>query len=257
MFYCFLLNLQVMYYRHRILRSEVSIIKVYCFSSQVALLHYLTVKTFFLVTENCNSSWFEFQNVNYCGNFCAAANGSNEDRGEVADEDKRIITDDEIISLSIEFFDQNRQVPEWQNFMFTCSIAPVFIMCCNCVISSHRLERKGNKEKDKSKEEVNNFPLLQRKHHTHTHNFEASLYLRKICRYVCLEQRKHSSYYGTRYRRGKIFSFSCICRQLSKTKNTCSFTFKAESDFLSKFGEIFNNLLKNNNMYCTCTIKRY
>jgi len=35
-----------------------------------------------------------------------AANGSNEDRGEVADEDKRIITDDEIISLSIEFFDQ-------------------------------------------------------------------------------------------------------------------------------------------------------
>lgn len=38
----------------------------------------------------------------------AAANGSNEDRGEVADEDKRIIADDEIISLSIEFFDQNR-----------------------------------------------------------------------------------------------------------------------------------------------------
>nr|XP_061810282.1 polycomb complex protein BMI-1-A [Nerophis lumbriciformis] len=34
-----------------------------------------------------------------------ASNGSNEDRGEVADEDKRIITDDEIISLSIEFFD--------------------------------------------------------------------------------------------------------------------------------------------------------
>lgn len=29
----------------------------------------------------------------------------------MADEDKRIITDDEIISLSIEFFDQNRQVP--------------------------------------------------------------------------------------------------------------------------------------------------
>ncbi|KAL4635379.1 polycomb complex protein BMI-1-A-like isoform X2 [Arapaima gigas] len=37
-----------------------------------------------------------------------AANGSNEDRGEVADEDKRIITDDEIISLSIEFFEQNK-----------------------------------------------------------------------------------------------------------------------------------------------------
>lgn len=38
----------------------------------------------------------------------AASNGSNEDRGEVADEEKRIITDDEIISLSIEFFDQSR-----------------------------------------------------------------------------------------------------------------------------------------------------
>ncbi|XP_067107927.1 polycomb complex protein BMI-1-A isoform X1 [Osmerus mordax] len=37
-----------------------------------------------------------------------ATNGSNEDRGEVADEDKRIITDDEIISLSIEFYDQNK-----------------------------------------------------------------------------------------------------------------------------------------------------
>ncbi|XP_061523044.1 polycomb complex protein BMI-1-A-like [Phycodurus eques] len=36
-----------------------------------------------------------------------ASNGSNEDRGEVADEDKRIITDDEIISLSIEFFDRS------------------------------------------------------------------------------------------------------------------------------------------------------
>ncbi|NXY63194.1 BMI1 protein, partial [Callaeas wilsoni] len=59
-----------------------------------------------------------------------AANGSNEDRGEVADEDKRIITDDEIISLSIEFFDQNRQ-------------------------------RKGNKEKEKSKEEVNDKRYLR------------------------------------------------------------------------------------------------
>lgn len=37
-----------------------------------------------------------------------ASNGTNEDRGEVADEEKRIITDDEIISLSIEFFDPTR-----------------------------------------------------------------------------------------------------------------------------------------------------
>ncbi|NXF35815.1 BMI1 protein, partial [Nyctibius bracteatus] len=90
-----------------------------------------------------------------------AANGSNEDRGEVADEDKRIITDDEIISLSIEFFDQNRQVPEWQYFMFTCLIAAIFIICCDCFISSHRLERKGNKEKEKSKEEVNDKRYLR------------------------------------------------------------------------------------------------
>ncbi|XP_077591871.1 uncharacterized protein LOC144209441 [Stigmatopora nigra] len=39
-----------------------------------------------------------------------ASNGSNEDRGEVADEDKRIITDDEIISLSIEFFDSSARL---------------------------------------------------------------------------------------------------------------------------------------------------
>ncbi|XP_066554997.1 polycomb complex protein BMI-1 isoform X2 [Amia ocellicauda] len=35
-------------------------------------------------------------------------NGSNEDRGEVREEEKRIIADDEIISLSIEFHDGNR-----------------------------------------------------------------------------------------------------------------------------------------------------
>ncbi|KAM3928574.1 polycomb complex protein BMI-1 isoform 1-T2 [Leptodactylus fuscus] len=58
-------------------------------------------------------------------------NGSNEDRGEVADEDKRIITDDEIISLSIEFFDQNR------------------------------IDRKGSREKEKSKEEANDKRYLR------------------------------------------------------------------------------------------------
>ncbi|KAG8573706.1 hypothetical protein GDO81_012506 [Engystomops pustulosus] len=58
-------------------------------------------------------------------------NGSNEDRGEVADEDKRIITDDEIISLSIEFFDQNR------------------------------IDRKGSREKEKSKEETNDKRYLR------------------------------------------------------------------------------------------------
>ncbi|XP_041122933.1 polycomb complex protein BMI-1-like isoform X2 [Polyodon spathula] len=36
-----------------------------------------------------------------------AANSSNEDRGEVREEEKRIITDDEIISLSIEFHEGN------------------------------------------------------------------------------------------------------------------------------------------------------
>uniref|UniRef100_A0A8C7KQD6 Bmi1 polycomb ring finger oncogene 1b n=2 Tax=Oncorhynchus kisutch TaxID=8019 RepID=A0A8C7KQD6_ONCKI len=37
-----------------------------------------------------------------------AGNGSNEERGEVADEEKRIIADNEIISLSIEFFHQSK-----------------------------------------------------------------------------------------------------------------------------------------------------
>ncbi|XP_064187015.1 polycomb complex protein BMI-1-A isoform X2 [Anguilla rostrata] len=60
-----------------------------------------------------------------------AANGSNEDRGEVADEDKRIITDDEIISLSIEFFDQNK------------------------------MEKQGSMDEKKAKEEVNNKRYLQ------------------------------------------------------------------------------------------------
>lgn len=55
--------------------------------------------------------------------FFKAANGSNEDRGEVADEDKRIITDDEIISLSIEFFDQ-RYV-----FTYVC----ISDFCCQCL----------------------------------------------------------------------------------------------------------------------------
>ncbi|XP_042199227.1 polycomb group RING finger protein 2 [Callorhinchus milii] len=35
-------------------------------------------------------------------------NGSNEDRGEVTEEEKRIITDDEIISLSLEFYEGNK-----------------------------------------------------------------------------------------------------------------------------------------------------
>ncbi|XP_006634448.2 polycomb complex protein BMI-1-A [Lepisosteus oculatus] len=60
-----------------------------------------------------------------------ATNGSNEDRGEVADEDKRIITDDEIISLSIEFFDHSKA------------------------------EKQGAAEKDKPKEEVNDKRYLR------------------------------------------------------------------------------------------------
>ncbi|CAB1325765.1 unnamed protein product [Coregonus sp. 'balchen'] len=41
-----------------------------------------------------------------------AGNGSNEERGEVADGENRIIADDEIISLSIEFFHQSKLVKE-------------------------------------------------------------------------------------------------------------------------------------------------
>ncbi|KAG2458156.1 BMI1 protein, partial [Polypterus senegalus] len=58
-------------------------------------------------------------------------NGSNEDRGEVADEDKRIITDDEIISLSIEFFDHSKT------------------------------EKQGSSEKAKAKDEANDKRYLR------------------------------------------------------------------------------------------------
>uniref|UniRef100_UPI00398E6813 polycomb complex protein BMI-1-like n=1 Tax=Pristiophorus japonicus TaxID=55135 RepID=UPI00398E6813 len=61
----------------------------------------------------------------------AAANGSNEDRGEVTEEEKRIITDDEIISLSIEFYEQNKT------------------------------ERKGTAEKEKTKDEMNDKRYLR------------------------------------------------------------------------------------------------
>ncbi|KAL2097392.1 hypothetical protein ACEWY4_006599 [Coilia grayii] len=57
------------------------------------------------------------------------ANGSNEDRGEVADEDKRIITDDEIISLSIEFFDQNRQERSGQAKSSTKEFVKRYLQC--------------------------------------------------------------------------------------------------------------------------------
>lgn len=60
-----------------------------------------------------------------------AANGSNEDRGEVTEEEKRIITDDEIISLSIEFYEQNKT------------------------------ERKGAAEKEKAKDEMNDKRYLR------------------------------------------------------------------------------------------------
>ncbi|XP_043530762.1 polycomb complex protein BMI-1-like isoform X3 [Chiloscyllium plagiosum] len=46
-------------------------------------------------------------------------NGSNEDRGEVTEEEKRIITDDEIISLSLEFYEGNKsekkEVPQTED----------------------------------------------------------------------------------------------------------------------------------------------
>ncbi|XP_029552371.1 polycomb complex protein BMI-1-A isoform X1 [Salmo trutta] len=64
-----------------------------------------------------------------------ATTRSNEDRGEVADEDKRIITDDEIISLSIEFFDHNKYI--------------------------NKAEQTGVTEDQLTKEQVNNKRYLQ------------------------------------------------------------------------------------------------
>lgn len=37
-------------------------------------------------------------------------NGSNEDRGEVLEQEKGALSDDEIVSLSIEFYEGARQV---------------------------------------------------------------------------------------------------------------------------------------------------
>lgn len=57
MLYCFLFNLQIMYYCDKILRSKFSIKKVYCCNSYVALIHNLTMEIFFFsCTENCHSS---------------------------------------------------------------------------------------------------------------------------------------------------------------------------------------------------------
>lgn len=40
----------------------------------------------------------------------AVPNGSNEDRGEVLEQEKGALSDDEIVSLSIEFYEAVRQV---------------------------------------------------------------------------------------------------------------------------------------------------
>lgn len=40
----------------------------------------------------------------------AVPNGSNEDRGEVLEQEKGALSDDEIVSLSIEFYETVRQV---------------------------------------------------------------------------------------------------------------------------------------------------
>ncbi|XP_042570836.1 polycomb complex protein BMI-1-A [Cyprinus carpio] len=70
-----------------------------------------------------------------------AANGSNEDRGEVADEDKRIITDDEIISLSIEFFDQRYVIA------YVC-ISEFFCQCiCLCCYSFKNVGKEVNNKR--------------------------------------------------------------------------------------------------------------
>ncbi|XP_019899711.1 polycomb complex protein BMI-1-B isoform X2 [Esox lucius] len=58
-----------------------------------------------------------------------AGNVSNEERGEVADEEKTIITDDEIISLSIEFFNQSKVVKENDEDMAKEMIDKRYLQC--------------------------------------------------------------------------------------------------------------------------------
>lgn len=79
-------------------------------SLYILICHLISLKDIigFIACSKFTFAWFSSIHLCVCVYFSVASNGSNEDRGEVADEDKRIITDDEIISLSIEFFDQSR-----------------------------------------------------------------------------------------------------------------------------------------------------
>ncbi|KAL0966868.1 hypothetical protein UPYG_G00301170 [Umbra pygmaea] len=58
-----------------------------------------------------------------------AGSVSNEERGEVADEEKTIITDDEIISLSIEFFNQNKLLKAKDKDMAKEIIGKRYLQC--------------------------------------------------------------------------------------------------------------------------------
>ncbi|XP_064797295.1 polycomb complex protein BMI-1-A-like isoform X1 [Oncorhynchus masou masou] len=83
-----------------------------------------------------------------------ATTRSNEDRGEVADEDKRIITDDEIISLSIEFFDHNKYVNNMSLTVRLFGNHPIYL-------KMSRAKKTSVAEDKQSKEQVNNKRYLQ------------------------------------------------------------------------------------------------
>lgn len=60
----------------------------------------------------------------------AVPNGSNEDRGEVSEQDKGNLTDDEIVSLSIEFYEGSR-------YFFlrrSLSLCPGGLFCLSCAV---------------------------------------------------------------------------------------------------------------------------
>ncbi|MBN3310088.1 PCGF2 protein, partial [Amia calva] len=83
-------------------------------------------------------------------------NGSNEDRGEVREEEKRIIADDEIISLSIEFHDGNRQV--WGGDPLQTALSPQKDRPCVSVL---RNEKKTPESREMDKEKGNSKRFLR------------------------------------------------------------------------------------------------
>lgn len=98
----------------------------------------------------------------------AVPNGSNEDRGEVLEQEKGALGDDEIVSLSIEFYEGVRQVQPpplfypgpFSNQTCMCPAAPVYSFFLSP--SRDREEKKSLVENgDGDKEKVHLGPVQE------------------------------------------------------------------------------------------------